>query len=248
MDIFSLSRAWFNFCFENPEKIKPNHTALYFFCIEHCNRLGWKEKFGLPTTMAKEAIGIHSYNTFINTLNDLVNWGFIKILERSKNQHSSNIVALSNFNKAHNKALDKAIIKHASKHLKSTHQSTGESISSIDIPIYQETNIPINHNTNIPDVTDKYTFDEFWILYDKKVDKANTKKKYSKLSVTDREKIFTHIPRYKLKTPDVKYRKNPDTYLNNRCWEDDELPLIETEDPKRRFLTKMSVKEWEVGE
>ena len=76
MNGYELSRDWFDWCFSNPEIVKPNHTALYFFCIEHCNRLGWKEKFGLPTTMAKEAIGVHSYNTFIKTLNDLVDFGF----------------------------------------------------------------------------------------------------------------------------------------------------------------------------
>uniref|UniRef100_UPI003561DB1E hypothetical protein n=1 Tax=Mariniphaga sediminis TaxID=1628158 RepID=UPI003561DB1E len=105
---YDLSRSWFNFCFENPEKVKPNHTALYFFCIEHCNRLGWKKKFGLPTTMAKEAIGVHSYNTYIKTLNDLIDFGFIKMIQKSKNQYSSNIIALSNFDKAFDRALDKA--------------------------------------------------------------------------------------------------------------------------------------------
>lgn len=129
MNGYELSRKWFDWSFENPERINPNHTALYFFIIEHCNRLGWKEKFGLPTTMAKEAIGIRSYNTYINTLNDLVEFGFINLIEKSKNQYSSNIVALSNFDKAPNKALDKALIKHTTKQ--------GESISSID---KQETN------------------------------------------------------------------------------------------------------------
>lgn len=136
---YDLSREWFNWCFENPEKISPNHSALYFFCIEHCNRLGWKEKFGLPTTMAKDAIGIKSYNTYINTLKDLVGWGFIKMVEVSKNQYSANIVALSKNIKANNKALDKAMIKHVTKQ----RQSTGESISSIDKPI---TNKPITIN------------------------------------------------------------------------------------------------------
>jgi hypothetical protein len=128
MNGYDLSRKWFDFCFENPEKIKPNHTALYFFCIEHCNRLGWKKKFGLPTTMAKEAIGIRSYNTYIHTLNDLIEFGFIEMVEKSKNQYSSNIIALSNFNKALDKALDKAFIKHATKQSESTQQS----IDSID--------------------------------------------------------------------------------------------------------------------
>lgn len=139
MNGYTLSRNWFDFCFDNPDLIKPNHTALYFFCIEHCNRLGWKNKFGLPTTMAKEAIGIRSYNTYINTLNDLVDWKFIEMVERSKNQYSSNIIALSNFDKAHDKALDKAIVKHVIKQ--------GESIVSIDKPINKETNKPKNKFT-----------------------------------------------------------------------------------------------------
>ncbi len=146
MNSYELSRAWFDFCFENPEKIKPNHTAIYFFAIEHCNRLGWKEKFGFPTTMAMEAVGIKSYNTYINTFNDLVEWKFLKIIERSKNQYSANIVALSNFNKALNKALDKALIKHTTKQSESIVQSTSESISSIN---KQETTKPIKPINNI---------------------------------------------------------------------------------------------------
>lgn len=132
---YDLSRAWFDFCFENPDKICPNHTALYFFAIEHCNRLGWKKKFGLPTTMAMEAIGIKSYNTYKKTISELIDFGFIQMIETSKNQYSSNIIALSNFNKAPNKALDKALTKHLTKQSESTVQSTGESISSINKPI-----------------------------------------------------------------------------------------------------------------
>jgi len=139
MNGYELSRNWFDWCFENPEKIKPNHTALYFFAVEHCNRLGWKKKYGMPTTMAMEAIGIKSYNTYINTLNDLVDWGFIEMVQRSKNQYSANIVALSNFDKALNKALDKALIKHTSKQ--------SESIDSID---KQETSKQINNEQKPP--------------------------------------------------------------------------------------------------
>jgi len=138
MNGYELSRNWFDWCFENPEKIKPNHTALYFFAVEHCNRLGWKKKYGMPTTMAMEAIGIKSYNTYINTLNDLVEWGFIEMIQRSKNQYSANIVALSNFDKALDKALDEALIKHASKQ--------SESIDSID---KQETSKPFKQ-VNVP--------------------------------------------------------------------------------------------------
>lgn len=148
MNGYDLSRNWFNFCFDNPEKIRPNHTALYFFAIEHCNRLGWKDKFGLPSSMAMEAIGIHTYNTYINTLKELVEWGFIKMVQKSKNQYSSNIVALSNFNealyKAPSKALDKALSKHSTKHSTKQRKSTIESKVSIDKQINKETIEPLN--------------------------------------------------------------------------------------------------------
>jgi hypothetical protein len=144
MDIFKLYRNFWDFAFENPEKIKPNHIAIFSFAIEHCNRLGWKKKFGLPSTMTMEAVGIKSYNTYITAFNELVEYGFIELIEKSKNQYSSNIIALSNNFKANDKALDKAFIKHTTKQDESTIQSTGESISSINI---QETNLPINKIT-----------------------------------------------------------------------------------------------------
>lgn len=140
---YDLSRTFFDWCFENPEKVNTNHVALYFFAIEHCNRLGWKEKFGLPSSMAKDAIGIKSYNTYIKAFNDLVEWGFFKVVEKSRNQYSSNIISLSALSK-NNKALDKAVVKHLTKQ----RESTGESIYTIDKPLT---------NNNTKPVTGKYT-------------------------------------------------------------------------------------------
>lgn len=144
LDIFTLMRNWFNWCFDNPDIINPNHTALYMFCIEHNNRMGWKTKYGLPTTMAMEAIGIKSYNTYKKTFDDLIKFKFIILIERSKNQYSSNIIALSISDKALDKALDKATARHSTKQVGSTIQSTVKSKDSIDIP---NTTIP---KTEIP--------------------------------------------------------------------------------------------------
>lgn len=168
MNGYELSRIWFDWCFENPEKISPNHSALYFFAIEHCNRLGWRKKFGFPTEMVKDAIGIKSYNTYIKTLNDLVNWGFIEMIERSKNQYSANIVALVNFDKALDKALDKAIKKHASKQGK----STGESIDSIDklLTINQGTIKTLDNNDiNSRKLKFAHTLKEFSSIYSREM-------------------------------------------------------------------------------
>jgi len=120
VDVFSLSRNWFEFCFNNPEKIKPGHSAVYFFAIEHCNRLGWKDKFGFPSQMVMEAVGIKNWRTYSAILKELVEFGFIEMVEISKNQYSSNIIAIVKNTKATTKALDKALQKHSTKQRQST--------------------------------------------------------------------------------------------------------------------------------
>lgn len=69
---------------------------------------------------------------------------------------------------------------------------------------------------------DVYLFDNFWDDYDKKVgSKEKLRKKWNKLSDTNKLKIKDHIPLYKKSQPDKKYRKNPETYLNNKSWNDE---------------------------
>jgi len=204
MNSYELSRNWFNWCFENPEKISPNHTAMYFFIIEHCNRLGWKEKFGLPMEMTKDAIGIKNYRTYSNTLNDLIEWGFITLIQKSKNQYSSNVIAIVKNTKANTKALDKAMQTHSQKQV--------HDIVCIDKP---------NNNITIEQINNIYSFDEFWDLYDKKSDKKKCKEKYEKLSLVQIEEIKVALPIYIKSKPDIQYRKNPLTWLNGECWNDE---------------------------
>ncbi len=128
MNGYEFSRAWFDFSFNHPNKIKPVHTAIYFFAIERCNRLGWKETFGFPTDLAMEALGIKNYKTYIRALEDLVNWQFINWIQKSKNQYTSNIIALVKNTNAPPKALDRALHTAVSGHCtKQVH-----SIASID--------------------------------------------------------------------------------------------------------------------
>lgn len=115
MNSYELSRKWFDWCFDNPDIITPNHTALYFFAMDHCNRMGWKPKFGFPMEMAKDAIGIKNYRTYAKTFSDLVEWGFIVVYQKSKNQYSANVIGLVKNTKATSKALTNAIQKHGTK-------------------------------------------------------------------------------------------------------------------------------------
>lgn len=62
------------------------------------------------------------------------------------------------------------------------------------------------------------TFGDFWETYGKKVDKPKTEKKWNTINQGAREKIMQHLELYVRGTPDVQYRKNPLTYLNNESW------------------------------
>jgi hypothetical protein len=138
MNSYELSRHFWDWAFENPDKVKPIHSAIFFFAIEHCNRLGWKEKFGLPSQMVMEAIGVKNWRTYSQGLNELIDFGFIKMVKKSTNQYSSNIIAIVNFTKAPTKALDKALQKHSTKQSQSIvsidKQETIEQKTIEDIP------------------------------------------------------------------------------------------------------------------
>lgn len=65
-------------------------------------------------------------------------------------------------------------------------------------------------------------FDIFWNLYDKKVgDKLKIWKKWKKLKDWERKEIIEKLPAYIQSTPNKKFRRNPETYLNQRGWEDE---------------------------
>jgi hypothetical protein len=135
---YELSRRWFDFAFEKKEA-KVYHTALFMWCIELNNRLGWKEEFGLPTQDTMEGLGIGNRNTFRAALKDLDKWGFIKIVQESKNQFQACYISILSPKKCPVKseqALDKALNRHRSG------QSSGTASSSelIDKPINNETN------------------------------------------------------------------------------------------------------------
>jgi hypothetical protein len=110
MNGYDLSRSWFNFRFENPTIVRAIHTELYFFVIDKWNRLGQKDSFGLPTQFTMDALGIGSYNTYKKAFSDLVEWGFITVVQSSSNQYQAQIIALSKIDKATDKALDRATI------------------------------------------------------------------------------------------------------------------------------------------
>ena len=77
--------------------------------------------------------------------------------------------------------------------------------------------ITINENINI-----NIDFEWFWNDYDKKVgDKQKLKKKWNKLTDVERQNAMNYLDLYKKSVPDKQFRKNPETFINNKSWNDE---------------------------
>ena len=91
----------------------------------------------------------------------------------------------------------------------------GSNENATPIPDIVSNNNTINKQINI-------AFSEWWDLYDKKVgDKTKLEKKWKNLSDNERQKAIDHTTLYRFTQRDKKYRKNPETYLNNKSFNDE---------------------------
>lgn len=100
----------------------------------------------------------------------------------------------------------------------------------------------INYNQRL--ISKEDAFNEFWLLYSKKIDSSKCKDKFLKLSVEEIENILKVVNNYVMSTPDVKYRKNPLTWLNGKCWNDEiEMTLQPkqlTADEQKQLMPKLT--------
>ena len=89
-------------------------------------------------------------------------------------------------------------------------------------------------------------FDTFWNLYDKKIgDKEKLLAKWKKLKQSEKDIIFKTLPEY-VKATEKKFRKNPETYFNNKSWNDEiigtraDIPFNENSFVKNSGLSQKS--------
>ena len=94
---------------------------------------------------------------------------------------------------------------------------------NIEQPIQDsKTDTKTNNKINIP-------FDVFWDLYDYKKNKSDCITKWH--SMTDEERTLTieSLDKYKQSTPDKTYRKYPLNYLDNECWNDEHIVIVDNQ-------------------
>ena len=76
-----------------------------------------------------------------------------------------------------------------------------------------------DNNKNNDNNIDIYpSFNDFWNLYDKKIDRPKSILKWNKLNQEQKEKIINYLPDYIKSTPEKSFRKNPTTFFNNQSW------------------------------
>ena len=66
-------------------------------------------------------------------------------------------------------------------------------------------------------------FEIFWELYGKKVDRTKCEKLWNKLTNSEIDKIISTIREYVKANSEIQFRKNPSTYLNGKCFNDEIL-------------------------
>lgn len=88
-------------------------------------------------------------------------------------------------------------------------------------------NIKVKEPSNADDIN--IPFDVFWDLYDYKKNKSLCITKWQ--SMTDEERTLTidSLEMYKQSTPDKTYRKYPLNYLENECWNDEHIVLVDNQ-------------------
>jgi hypothetical protein len=85
--------------------------------------------------------------------------------------------------------------------------------------------------------SENFPFADFWQAYDKKEDKHKCQQRWNTLTPAERQAALAHVPGYVAATPEKRYRKNPLTYLNGKCWQDEETPADRTPAPSTATAT-----------
>ena len=114
------------------------------------------------------------------------------------------------------------------------------------VPLYKEKQNYRNVSRNT--LNNFSEFQEFWNTYRKKVDRVKCERAFAKLTQTELQAIKEKLPRYVALTPDPQYRKNPLTWINGKCWQDDfEHSINSTQNQNENVLLNQNQMDYSKG-
>lgn len=94
MTEFDFTHKFFDWALQNRSELKPTVSALYFYLIMVCKKLGYRNEFSISAKECMEGMGVSSYKTYRAAFETLVNNGFVQVVTKSFNQHQANIIHL----------------------------------------------------------------------------------------------------------------------------------------------------------
>lgn len=96
--------------------------------------------------------------------------------------------------------------------------------------------------TDEPVVGNIPTFDEWWNAYGKKCGRKKSEAKWNKLSSSQKIACMNATPAYVDATYDKKFRKDPLTYLNGECWNDELIFKQSNENQRAQLLAEKAAR------
>ena len=86
------------------------------------------------------------------------------------------------------------------------------------------------------------SFEDWWKMYNKKRGKKKAKQKWNRLTERQQAACLLATPAYVASTPDPVYRKDPLTYLNGECWNDEIIKKQNHEQQRVISLTEKAAR------
>ena len=205
-------------------KLKIQFKILWFYLISSCDHVGvWEEDIELCSFIIGYEYSIDSllkvYKNKIIKINDKKYWivdfcnfqyGTLKEDNIKNKPHQSYISLLKKHNlwNEYLKTIDSLKDKDKEE----------DKVKEMD----KEEDKEEDKETDKNEVEIWPTFEDFWNAYNKKIgSKSNVEKKFLKLNQDTKEIIMNYIFDYVKATPDKQYRANPETFLNQKRWENE---------------------------
>jgi len=87
-----FAQCWYSFVRNNPDKIKFSSTAVMFAIFEIYENQNHLHEFTAASNEIMQLAAVSNYATLCNSIRDLQELGFIKIVRESTNRYSHRII------------------------------------------------------------------------------------------------------------------------------------------------------------
>lgn len=178
----------------------------------------------------RENLDVNGYLTVLERLRFIDRYvvegvGYIHVLNFEKHQTPHHT------EKAKNHPAKPLIVKHSDDLTVKKQLPDGEkTVATRSDLLIPDSLIPDSKNKppRLPSLDIPPGFDAFWSAYDKKVERPAAERAWKKAGITEvmLPTVIAAVRAYVSVTPDKTFRKNPATWLNNRCWNDEVIKPI----------------------